>query len=131
MAKASAELYDEDFYAWTQLQASALRDLEAAPWNGPLDLGHLAAAVQDLGSEQYAAAASHLTRLIEHLLKLAASPSEPPRRQWRLSVRQARSELRRRLSTTLRNRLEADLGVIDADAREAVAPQPPQESEKS
>ena len=121
MAKHEAKLYEQDYYAWTQHQAAALRDLATARWNGPLDLDHLASEVQASGSEQHAAAASHLTRLIEHLLKLATSPSLAPRRRWRLSVRRSRSELHRRLGLTLRNKLEAELADTYADAREAAA----------
>ena len=42
MAAKVAELYDEDHYAWTRDQATALRRLAVERWNGPLDLEHLA-----------------------------------------------------------------------------------------
>ena len=42
-------LYDEDFYAWTQGQAEALRTLAKERWKGPLDLVNLSEDVEDLG----------------------------------------------------------------------------------
>ena len=49
MATRREELYEEDFYAWTQDQAASLRRLEAERWNGPLDLAHLAEEVEVWG----------------------------------------------------------------------------------
>ncbi len=40
MATRQEDLYAEDFYAWTQDQAAALRRLAKERWNGPLDLDH-------------------------------------------------------------------------------------------
>ncbi len=40
MATRKIELYDEDFYAWSQDQAAALRQLADERRNGPLDLEH-------------------------------------------------------------------------------------------
>ncbi len=47
--RTSAALDDEDFYAWTQDQAEALRALARQRWNGPLDLEHLSEEVEELG----------------------------------------------------------------------------------
>jgi hypothetical protein len=60
MATRTAELYDEDFYAWSREQAAALRRLSAERWNGPLDLEHLAEEVEDLGDERRNAVRSQL-----------------------------------------------------------------------
>ena len=70
--------YEDDFYAWTRHQASALRRLADQRWTGPLDLLHLAEEVEGLGSEQQWAVESQLERIIEHLLKLEHSPSSQP-----------------------------------------------------
>jgi hypothetical protein len=113
----AADLYQEDFYAWTRDQAAALRRLAAERWNGPLDLEHLAEEVEDLGSEQRWAVENHLERLIEHLLKLEHSPSAPPRRKWLISVNNARREISRRLTRALRNEIEPTLAERFAAAR--------------
>ena len=52
MATKPAELYEEDFFAWTRDQASALRRMAKDRWNGPLDLEHLAEEIEDVGSDR-------------------------------------------------------------------------------
>ena len=47
-----AELYEQDFYAWTQLQARARHRLAATRPNTALDLPHLAEEIAELGEEQ-------------------------------------------------------------------------------
>lgn len=106
MATRAERLYRKDFYAWTRDQADALRRLAEERWNGPLDLLHLAEEVEDLGSEQQWAVESQIERVIEHLLKLEHSPSREPRRQWMISVNNARGEIRRRLTPTIRGHVE-------------------------
>jgi hypothetical protein len=109
MATRAERLYKDDFYAWTRNQASALRRLADERWNGPLDLLHLAEEVEDLGSEQRWAVESQLERIIEHLLKLEHSPNAQPRRQWMISVVEARGEIGRRLTATIRREVEPAL----------------------
>ena len=111
MATRAERLYKDDFYAWTRDQASALRRLADQRWNGPLDLLHLAEEVEDLGSEQQWAVESQLERIIEHLLKLEHSPSSQPRCQWMISVVEARGEIERRLTATIRH--EVGLALAD------------------
>ena len=73
-------LYDEDFFAWTQLQAKELRKFARTRPNLPLDLPHLAEEIADLGKEQRNAMRSWTARIIEHLLLLEHSPAEQPGR---------------------------------------------------
>jgi hypothetical protein len=117
MATRVAQLYKQDFYAWTREQAAALRRLADERWNGPLDLLHLAEELEDLGSEQQWAVESQLERIIEHLLKLEHSPSRDPRRQWMISVNSARGELARRITPTIRNHVEVALPDLYRRAR--------------
>jgi hypothetical protein len=109
MATRAERLYRDDFYAWTQKQAAALRRLADQRWNGPLDLLHLAEEVEDLGSEQKNAVMSQLERVIEHLLKLEHSRDAEPRRQWMIAVNSARGEIARRMTPTIRNQVEPAL----------------------
>jgi hypothetical protein len=109
MATRSAQLYDEDFYAWTRDRAAALRRLADQRWNGPLDLLHLVEEIEDLGSEQQWAVERQLERIIEHLLKLEYSPSTDPRRQWMISVIDARGEIERPMSATIQREVEPAL----------------------
>jgi len=51
------QLYEADFYAWTQEQARELRRLARTRPDVPLDLAHIAEEIQDLGKSEYKAAA--------------------------------------------------------------------------
>lgn len=117
MPSRAETLYEEDFYAWTRQQARELRRLRATRPNAELDLDHLALEIRDLGNEQLFAVQSQAERLIEHLLKLAHSRHEEPRRQWLITVNGARRELNRRLSRALRRKLAASLPEIHRGAR--------------
>ena len=108
MAMDAAELYREDFYAWTREQAAALRKLAAERWNGPLDLEHLAEEIEDVGSDRRDVVVSQLRRLMVYLLKTnwsvareertPASPAYPEatRRGARPRARRGRSRTRER-----------------------------------
>jgi Domain of unknown function DUF29 len=116
VAKA-AELYDEDFYAWTREQADALRRLAAERWNGPLDLERLAEEVEDLGSSQRHAVESLIERVLEHLLKLEYSPAADLRRGRLISVLHARNHARKRMTAAMRQEVEPCLGDAYGRAR--------------
>ena len=109
MATRREELYEEDFYAWTQDQAASLRRLAAERWNGPLDLAHLAEEVEAAGRAERNALFSQIERLIEHLLMLEYASATEPRRQWIIAVADARRGLDRHLTPSLRKSLEAAL----------------------
>lgn len=109
MARDAAQLYEEDFYAWSKEQAAALRRLAAERWNGPLDLEHLAEEVEDLGSERRDAVKSQLRRILEHRLKLALSPARGPRRGRLDSIDDALAEIEDRLTPAIRREVEAAL----------------------
>ena len=117
MATRPDKLYKDDFYAWTRDQAQALRRLAEQRWNGPLDLLHLAEEVEDLGSEQQWAVESQLERVIDHLLKIEHSPSSAPRRQWMITVIDARGEIEHRMTPTIRSHLEPALSTRYRRAR--------------
>ena len=68
------ELYERDFYAWTQDQAALLRAWPEALRPNALDLNHLAEEIEDLGRSQRRAARSLLLQVIQHLLKLRLHP---------------------------------------------------------
>ena len=68
MATKTAELYDEDFYAWTQQQAQALRTHFKG--DNRLDVDHLAEEIEDLGKSDLHAVESFVENVIEDLLKL-------------------------------------------------------------
>jgi len=103
------DLYEQDFVAWTEKQARELRALSANRWNGPLDLDNLAEEIEDLGRTQRHACESLLEEIIIHLLKLRCGKAEAPRAHWANEIDLFRNELHRRLTPTIRQRLQADL----------------------
>jgi hypothetical protein len=94
-----SQLYDQDFYAWTQAQAALLRKGAVQD----LDLEHLLEEIEDMGHSQRDALASHLLVLLTHLLKLAVAAREHPAdlvragRGWRTTCRTQRRLLAKRL----------------------------------
>mgnify|MGYP001416583346 FL=1 len=111
------DLYETDFYAWTQAQAAKLRRLGEQAVNLDLDLPRLAEEVEDLGKAERNAIRSQLIRIIEHCLKLEYSPAHAPRGDWRESIIEARDEIVGRMSPTLRRDLEGAVGGLFDRAR--------------
>ncbi len=85
-----AQLYEEDFVRWTEVQAKALRDAAQAGANLPLDWENLAEEVEDLGKSRRSEMNSRIAIIIEHLLKLECSPASNPRRGWIRTVARER-----------------------------------------
>ena len=105
MATKAADLYDEDFYAWTQQQAEALRTHFQG--DNRLDVEHLAEEVEDLGKSELHAVESFVENVIEHLLKLDYSGWVEARNHWRAEVRRvqdAASSARSRRGSASRSR---------------------------
>lgn len=114
-------LYEEDFFAWTQDQAAALRRLAELRPNDELDLEHLIEEVEDLGAARRKAVRSQARRILEHFLKLDYSPAAGPRVGWCESILDARNELRDDLTPTLRRDLEESLPALHEQARRDAA----------
>jgi hypothetical protein len=91
---AEADLYEDDFIAWTEQQAEALRQAARHPSNLALDWEHLAEEIEDLGKSSRRALASHVSLIIEHLLKLQFSPAAEPRQGWMDTISHCRREIR-------------------------------------
>jgi signal transduction histidine kinase len=107
--------YDTDFYAWTQVQAQALR---AKQWEA-LDLEHLAEEIEDLGKSDRRTIQSHLRILLLHLLKVAYQRQR--RLSWLRSIRYAREAIELTLndSPSLRRELPDFLAWVYPRAHKA------------
>ncbi len=81
-------LYDRDFYAWANEQASLLRkgDLSQA------DIEHIAEEIESMGKTEKRELISRLTVLLLHLLKWRFQPTLRGK-SWRLSVEEQRIQL--------------------------------------
>lgn len=92
-----ASLYDTDFFAWTQEQATALRELARERSNLPLDWENLAEEVEDLGKSLRRELHSRIALIIEHLLKVEYSSAQQPRAGWMDTIDRERREIKRLL----------------------------------
>src|SRR5437879_1345129 len=81
----TGDLYNEDFYAWTQEQAALLEARQFAA----LDIPNLVEEVTSLGVSDRRALTSHLIRLVMHLLKWCHQPAVQSA-SWRGNIRDAR-----------------------------------------
>jgi Domain of unknown function DUF29 len=119
MATKPAELYDTDFYAWTQEQAAVLR--EHFQGDNRLDVEHLAEEVEDLGKSELKALESQVINILAHLLKLDYSSLDWPRNHWRQEIFAFRNVLQDRLTTSLKRLLLQSLDRLYTRARDAAA----------
>jgi Domain of unknown function DUF29 len=92
--------YDTDLLLWSEEQARALRAAAREGSNAPIDWEHVAEEIESLGAAERRALASHIGTVIEHLLKLQASPATAPERGWRDSIRRARRDIERLLDAS-------------------------------
>jgi hypothetical protein len=74
--------YDDDFFAWTQDQAAALRTVPPAAVGSHVDLANIANEIEDLGRSELRDVNSSLRQVLTHLLKLAALPESRDRAHW-------------------------------------------------
>jgi hypothetical protein len=110
---AAKHLYEEDFFVWSQKQASLLR----ARRFDELDLENLIEEVEDLGGALERSVRSRARTIMEHLLKLQHSPVKDPRLGWRETIRTQRSELLNDLTPSLRRHLADSLSDVYERAR--------------
>jgi len=109
------KLYETDYHQWLEQQAQLLREGRIED----IDAQNLVEEFEDLAMGERAAVESHAETVIEHLLKLEHSPAGRPRRGGRLTVVRHRGRLAKRLTASLRNRLQASLGEVYDGARRA------------
>jgi hypothetical protein len=119
MATKAADLYDEDFYAWTQQQAEVLRTHFQG--DNRLDVEHLAEEIEDLGKSELHAIESYIENVIEHLLQLDYSGWVEARNHWRAEVDAFRTSIERKPTPRIRQQVETELPMLYERARRAAA----------
>ena len=87
------KLYEQDYFAWTQDQADALRRRSV----NELDWDNLLEEVEGLGKQQRSEMRSHLIVLMVHLLKWWLQPDQRGR-SWALTITEQRREAERVLA---------------------------------
>jgi Domain of unknown function DUF29 len=115
----AADLYDEDFYAWTQQQAAALRTHFTG--DNRLDVEHLAEEVEDLGKSELHAVESFIEHIVAHLLKLDYSGQAAPRAHWRAEIVNFRQSVDRKISPSIRGKVVRELDELYRRARQTAA----------
>ena len=100
------DLYDSDFFAWTQCTAQQLRQRRFRD----VDIEHAAEEIEDMGKRDLKEINSRLQVLVAHLLKWQLHPSKRSL-SWRRTIGIQRLEIEAVLeqSPSLRPRLAADL----------------------
>ncbi len=98
----SANLYEQDFHAWTQEQASKLKAGRLAE----LDIDHLTEELESMGATERREVINRLTVLVTHLLKWQFQPSHRGR-SWELTIKIQRRDVEQvlRQNPSLRSRL--------------------------
>jgi hypothetical protein len=118
MATSARRLHDDDFYAWTRVQAEELRRFAGTRPNLPLDLELIADAIEDLGMSERSAVLSFARLIMQHFLLAAHSPAaELQRRHWLDEVDEFRSQIEDRLTPSIRRDLAAELDTLYDRAR--------------
>jgi hypothetical protein len=101
-------LYDLDFYAWTNQQASLLRAGRLAE----ADVEHIAAEIENMGKSEKRELVNRLRVLLLHLLKFQYQPARRGA-SWEGSIINTRDELEDHLrdNPSLQSQIEAAMDV--------------------
>ena len=112
------DLYEQDFLAWTEDQAEALRTKQA----GALDWENLLEEVESMGRNERNAMESRLSLLLTHLMKWQWQP-EKRGKSWIQTIREQRKAIRKILknSASLRSHVPEMLAEAWAEARDDAA----------
>ena len=109
-----SDLYDTDVVAWSERQAALLRRVAAGEnINGQVDWPNIIDEVETVGRSERAALRSHIGVVLEHLIKLQASPATDPRNGWKTSIVRARLKIERDLKDSPCLRLEVSGMILD------------------
>ncbi|MES1203767.1 MAG: DUF29 domain-containing protein [Pseudomonadota bacterium] len=111
------DLYDRDFYQWTQEQAVLLRERAV----GRLDWERLAGEIGDMGASDFRECLSRVRTIIEHLYKLAWSRRIEPRGGWEATIITQRADLELVLTASLRAKVLGELERTHKTAARAAA----------
>jgi hypothetical protein len=102
-------LYDEDILVWSEQQAAVLRSLATRhDLPNSLDLANVIEEIEDVGRSEFHTVESLIENVLTHLVLLAADPDAPATRGWIAEVTAWNVTLRRRISPSMRSRLEME-----------------------
>jgi hypothetical protein len=117
--------YATDVLTWSVEQADLLRRRAAGELvnDSALDWPNIAEEIESVGNAERYRIQSHIGTVIEHLVKLQASPTIDPRNGWKTTVRNARRGIERSLKTSpsLRREVAEMIGEEISAAKQDVA----------
>src|SRR3954453_3481631 len=90
-----SDLYNTDVALWSEHQADLLRRRAAGQLvnDADLDWPNIAEEIEALGRSERSSLRSKITTVIEHLMRLQASPATVPRRGWKAATLRARGNI--------------------------------------
>jgi len=104
------DLYERDFYLWTQRQAEALRaEAKRRPGSNEVDWDHVAEEIEDMGGRDVRECFSRVRTILENLYKLAWTARGEPVGGWRTTVLTQRQDLQDALTATIRAKVDDEL----------------------
>lgn len=113
--------YDTDIALWSEHQADLLRRRAAGQLvnDADLDWPHIAEEIEGVNADLAGSLDSRIGTIVEHLMRLEASPATDPRRGWKETIIRSRRDIQRLLkrSPSLRRHIPAMLADAIADAR--------------
>jgi hypothetical protein len=83
------DLYETDFALWSEQQAQALRRRAA----NEIDWDNVAEEIESLGNRERRELEQRIETVLDHLMRLNASPAHDPRRGWRRTITEQRSAI--------------------------------------
>lgn len=91
--------YDADILLWSERQGELLRRRAAGELvnETELDWSNIAEEIESLGRSERSALRSYIATVLEHLIKLQASPATDPRNGWMETIDRARADIDRAL----------------------------------
>ncbi len=106
---ADGSRYDEDILIWSERQAAALRSLASRrDLPNELDLTNVIEEIEDVGRSEFHTVESLMGNVLSHPLLLWADPDAPAFRGWIAEVTAWNLALGRRITPSMRSRLDMD-----------------------
>ena len=112
MMKPAANLYDKDFFAWTQEQVNLIKENAF----NKLDLVHLSEELQSMGASEKRELSNRLEVLLTHLLKWKYQPAYINKKSWTRTIKEQRKKIARHLqdNPSLTNQITFNERFLDA-----------------
>src|SRR5919202_975287 len=85
--------YETDLVLWSEEQAKALREAARTMSNARIDFANVAEEIEGLGRSDRRALSARILLLLEHRMKLDASPAADPRLGWEETIVRVRGEV--------------------------------------